>query len=124
VTSITTASKPIDGYYDISFNGQTYTSIPAKITGSDLANLFQSFANFGYVNVTRDGECARYSYTIEWLSNGNQPLISIINSTTLIPFGTSINVSTIQQGDDGNIFYILPNDIMRTYHEKPQVSFH
>jgi hypothetical protein len=106
------------------FNGQIYTSIPAKITGPNLADLLQSFSGFGYVVVTPTGECAQYSYTIQWLSNGDQPLISIINSTEVTPIGTSVNVSMIQQGSEIDVFYNLPNDMIRTYHQQPQVSFY
>lgn len=103
------------------FGGQTFSAIPAKISASNLVDLLQSFPIFGYVKVTREGECARYSYRIEWLTKEDQPLISIINSTSVIPPGTLVNTSVIQQGDDGNIFYMLPNDMIRTYHDQPQV---
>ena len=103
------------------FNGRTYSSIPTKITEQSLADLLQSFPAFGYVKVIREGECARYSYRIEWLSKDDQPIISVVNSTNVAPPGTLVNISVIQQGNDGNIFYMLPNDIIRTYHNQSQV---
>lgn len=104
------------------FRGQTVSAISAKITASNLVNLLQSFPIFGYLAVTREGECARYSYRIEWLTKEDQPLISIIDSTSVTPPGTLVNTSVIQQGDNGNIFYKLPNDILRTHHDQPQVT--
>lgn len=122
MTLISTASEPIDGNYDIMFNDEIYSSIPAKISASNLADLLQSFPAFGYVSVSKTGECARYAYTIEWLSYGNKPPISIASSTNLIPLNTPITVTTLQDGRDENFVYNLPNDILRTYHRQPQVS--
>ncbi|CAF3773837.1 unnamed protein product [Rotaria sp. Silwood1] len=122
VISITNASKPVDGQYSIMFNGQQYYPIPAKITGSNLANLLQSFSDFGYVAVARAGECAQYSYTIQWLTNGEQPLISIANSSEVRPIDAPMTVLSIRSGSTISVFYNLPNDILRTYHMTPQVE--
>ncbi|UJR08495.1 hypothetical protein I4U23_012761 [Adineta vaga] len=122
VTSITTASKPLYGTYDIEFNGQTYTSIPAVIDRTDMSNLLQFYANTGYNLVSRIGDCGSYSYTVTWLSKGKQPLIKIVNTNDVRPIGISINVSSIQFGADGDVFYNLPNDITRTYHNGTQVE--
>ena len=105
------------------FDGNVHFPIPAKITGSNLANLLQSFSDFGYVAVTRTGECAQYTYTIEWLTNGEQPLISVVNSSQVRPINAPIIVSSIQRGNTINVFYNVPNDILRTYHTTPQVGF-
>lgn len=75
------------------------------------------------MTVTREGECGRYAYTIDWLAKGDQPTIEIVNRTNMIPSGAPINVTTVREGTDGNSFYNLPTDLMRTYHTKPQVSF-
>lgn len=104
------------------FKDEVYPSIPAKISASNLADLLQSFPDFGYVFVGRAGECAQYSYTIEWLSYGNKPPITIVNSTNIAPSNTSITVSTLQDGRDEDLVYDLPNDILRTYQTQPQVS--
>jgi hypothetical protein len=106
------------------FEEQIYTSIPASLTASNLNDLLQSFPSLGYVVVYRAGECAQYSYTIRWLSIGDQPLISVVNSTGLTPIRTFVNVSLIQQGSEPDLFFNLPNDMMRTYHQQPQVSFY
>ena len=105
------------------FDGQIYSPIPVATSGSNLANVFQSFSDFGYVVVNRTGECYQYVYTIEWLANGEQPLISVVNSSQVTPINTPMVVSSIRRGSAVNIFYNLPNDILRTYHDKPQVSF-
>ncbi|CAF3272452.1 unnamed protein product [Rotaria sp. Silwood2] len=119
--SITHASKPVDGQYSIMFNGQLYYPIPAKITESNLANLLQSFSDFGFVDVARTGECAQYSYTIQWLANGEQPLISIANSSEVKPIDAPMTVLSIRHGSTISVFYNLPNDLLRTYHTTPQV---
>lgn len=124
VISITTASKSIGGYYSILFGDQTYSSIPAKISGINLAYLLQSIPGFGFASVARTGECARYSYRIQWLSNGEQPLISISNSTQIRPIQSPILVQSLRNGSIGRIFYNLSNDMFRTYHTTPQVSLH
>lgn len=121
VNSISNASKPISGTYSIMFDGQVYSSIPSSVTGSNLANILQSFSNFGYVNVNRTGECYRYEYTIQWLVNGNQPIISIFNSSLIQPPNTPITVSLIRDGYALQLFYPIPNDLLRTYHQTPQV---
>jgi hypothetical protein len=105
------------------FDGQIYSPIPAAISASNLASLLQLFSNFGYVAVNRTGECNQYAYTIQWLVNGEQPLISIANSSQVRPINAPITVSSIQRGSATNVFFNLPNDILRTYHTTPQVSF-
>ena len=105
------------------FDGEIYSPIPAAISGSNLANVLQSFSDFGYVTVSRTGECYRYEYTIQWLVNGEQPFISIANSSQVTPINAPITVSSIRRGSATNVFYIVPNDILRTYHTIPQVSF-
>nr|ACD54600.1 fibrocystin-like protein [Adineta vaga] len=122
VTSITKTSEPIEGTYDIEFDGEIYSSIPVTLTGTEMTNLFQSFAKFGYVSVIRTGVCPVYSYNISWFSKAKQPLISIINTTNIRPNSLSISASSIQVGNDGNTFYNLPNDMIRTYHNIPQVE--
>ena len=121
VNSISNASKAISGTYSIMFDGQIYSSIPSSVTGSNLANLLQSYSNFGYVNVNRTGECYRYEYTIQWLVNGEQPIISISNSSQIQPPNTPITISSIRDGYSINSFYQIPNDILRTFHQTRQV---
>jgi hypothetical protein len=106
------------------FDGQMYSPIPAAISGSNLANVFQSFSDFGYVTVSRTGQCHQYEYTIQWLVNGEQPLIVIANSSQVKPVNAPMSVTLVQPGSSVNVFYNLPNDILRTYHTVPQVSHH
>ncbi|CAF4657274.1 unnamed protein product [Rotaria sp. Silwood1] len=112
VISISNASKALSGYYSIMFDGQVYSPIPAAIAPSNLVDLLQSFPNFGYVSVSRTGQCHQYSYTIQWLVNGEQPLISIVNSSQLRPPNAPISVSSIQRGSSSNVFYNLPTDVV------------
>ncbi|CAF4003686.1 unnamed protein product, partial [Rotaria magnacalcarata] len=122
VTSISNASKAIGGYYSIMFDGKVYSPIPVAIDGSNLANIFQSFSDFGFVDVTRAGDCNQYAYTIQWLANGEQPLITIQNASQVTPVNTPMSISSIQHGTSTNVFYNLPTDVLRTYHTTPQVE--
>ncbi|CAF1676308.1 unnamed protein product, partial [Adineta ricciae] len=51
-----------------------------------------------------------------------QPQITIVNIANVRPIGLSINASSVRIGGDGDVFYSLPNDMMRTYHDTPQVE--
>lgn len=104
------------------YNGRIYNAIPAVLAPSEMIDLLQSFAEFGYIgNVIRSGECAQYSYEIRWLTSGRQPHISIVNATGIRPLGSLVTAIPIQEGDTGNNFYQVPNDMLRTYHKVPQV---
>lgn len=95
-----------------------------NITGQDLVSLLQSFPDFSYVNIDKTGECAQYFYTIRWLTNTQQPLIVISNSSNVTPVGTPITVRMIQSGGGNSLFYNLPVDMLRTCHTIPQVKYH
>ena len=103
------------------FNGQTYSSIPVDISISDFANRLQSSADFGFVNIVRRRDCTGYSYQIEWIANGGQKTpISITNSASILPVGTTITAYVVQSG--GVMYKPLPGDMTRTFHTKPQIE--
>lgn len=116
------ASKPLEGTYDIEYNGQIRRSIPAAITEMDLKNLLQSYSDFGYVMVTRTGECSQYNYTIRWQSPGSQPLITIHNISQVLPRGTPVISTSIKNGTINVTSYPLPADSIVTANKDPQVS--
>ena len=120
--SLRNGSQVVRGTYDIRFRNRTYRSIPVGIDGESLANLLQSFANLGYVSVSSSAQCYRYSYRIEWLTNGPQPSLTIVNTSEVRPDSTPLQVSSIQRGSTTSLFYNLPNDMLRTYHTSPQAS--
>ncbi|CAF4972156.1 unnamed protein product, partial [Rotaria socialis] len=79
------------------------------ISATDLANRLQSSSDFGYLNVTRTGDCSGYSYTIEWITNsGQKSPISITNTASILPAGTTVTPSIVQSG--GVLFKPLSGD--------------
>jgi len=120
VTRISHASPAASGTFDLVYNGQTYPSISVDIEANDLANLLQASPNFGFLNVTRLGDCTGYSYWIEWVADGGQKTaISITNTGSVTPVGTTVTASIVQQG--GVLYNPLPGDMTRTYYTLPQV---
>ncbi|CAF1653823.1 unnamed protein product, partial [Didymodactylos carnosus] len=116
VTVTSTASPAVTGTYDLHFNGNTYSQISADISTLDLANRLQSSPDFGFLNITRGGDCGGYSYSIEWMANGgDKPAITIANQA--LSSGT-VGASTVQNG--GVIYQPLSGDITRIYHTVPQ----
>ncbi|CAF1300760.1 unnamed protein product, partial [Adineta ricciae] len=121
VTRVKQSSTSANGTFDITFNSQTYSSIPVNIQASDLANRLQTSTDFGYLNVMRLGYCTGYSYTIEWIANGGQKSsISTSNFANVLPSGTTVTTSIVQHG--GVLFSPLPGDLTRTYYTVPQVE--
>ncbi|CAM2722167.1 unnamed protein product [Rotaria socialis] len=121
VTSITQASPAANGTFDLTFDGQTYSSIPVNVDPTELSNRLQASSDFGFLNVTRLRDCTGYSYTIEWLTNGGQKSdISISNANSVMPIGTTVTASVMKRG--GVLFNPLPGDMTRTYHTISQVE--
>ncbi len=70
--------------------------------------------------MTRSRDCTGYLYSIEWVANGGQKTaISIANTGSVTPVGTTVTASIVQQG--GVLYSPLPGDMTRTYHTVPQV---
>jgi hypothetical protein len=91
------------------------------MTAAQLANRLQASTDFGYLNVTRSGDCTGYSFTIEWIANGGQKsAISIANAGGVTPAGTTVTASIVQSG--GVLFSPLSGDMTRIYHTNPQVK--
>ncbi|CAF0819146.1 unnamed protein product [Rotaria sp. Silwood1] len=121
VTSLSTASDAATGTFDLVFNSQTYAAIPVSISAADLANRLQASSDFGFLNVKRLGDCTGYSYIIEWITNGGQKsAISITNTGSVAPSGTTVTASRVQSG--GVLFKPLSGDMTRTYQTNPQVE--
>lgn len=87
----------------------------------DLTNRLQSSSDFGFLNITRSRDCTGYSYRIEWLTNGGQKTpISITNSASVLPSGTTATAYAVQSG--GILYQPLSGDMTRTYHINPQME--
>lgn len=73
------------------------------------------------MNVNRLHDCTGYSYTIEWIAKGGQKTpISITNSGSVSPSGTTVAASIVQSG--GVLFKPLTGDMTRLYQTIPQVK--
>ncbi|CAF4964304.1 unnamed protein product, partial [Rotaria socialis] len=58
---------------------------------------------------------------IEWITNGGQKSpISITNTASILPAGTTVTPSIVQSG--GVLFQPLSGDMTRTYQTNPQVE--
>lgn len=111
----------VTGFFDAAYMNHTFKSIPIGINTADLQNTLQASPNIGYVDLTREASCSKYSYEISWIEPGPRELISIIDTSLVRPIGTPINVIKTESGSVNLVFYHLPRDIMRTYHTTPQV---
>jgi len=121
ITRVTSASPAASGTFDLTFNGQTYPSIPVNIDPSELTNRLQGSSDFGFLKITRSRDCAAYSYTIEWLTSGGQKSALVISNTSnLLPVGTTVNAAIKQRG--GAVLNPIPGDMTRTYHTVRQVE--
>ncbi|CAF3637436.1 unnamed protein product [Rotaria sp. Silwood1] len=121
ITSLSSASSAASGTFDLVFNSQTYASIPVSISAKDLAARLQTSTDFGFLNVKRLRDCTGYSYIIEWIANGGQKsTISITNTGSVLPAGTTVTASRVQSG--GVLFKPLSGDMTRTYQTNPQVE--
>lgn len=121
ITQVTGASPAASGTFDLTFNGQTYSSIPVNIDPNELANRLQGSSDFGFLKITRSRDCAAYSYTIEWLTSGGQKSALVISNTSnLLPVGTTVNAAIKQRG--GAVLNPIPGDMTRTYHNERQVE--
>ncbi|CAF0756351.1 unnamed protein product [Brachionus calyciflorus] len=113
------ASPPVKGNFDLSWNDQSLSDIPADITEYSLKSTLESVRNFGRVSVQRSKDCSGYKWRVKWIDGGDKPSLTISNSS-LNGINPVIGASNIQDG--GAKFYPLLDDILRTHHSKPQVS--
>ena len=93
--------------------------IPSNISESDLSIRGSTIPGFGNAELTRSGDCAGYTYKIKWLTGGDKSDISL-TSNTLLGQDAAIGVSTLTNG--GAFFIPLRDDILRTYHNKSQIT--
>ena len=116
----TAASPPVTGNFDLSWDGNTLSSIASNIEESELTALLQSIPSFGNAQVTRSKDCSGYKWTVKWLSGGDKPALTIAANNLL-----GSNVAIVANGveDGGAVFQPIQADFLRTYHSQPQVSY-
>lgn len=125
MTSLTKSSKAISGTYDLKFKNSVYASVPVNFDSQSFENLLQASPEFGYARITvKSSQCSKYSYEIEWSSIGMQPLLVLFNNNGITPENSSINIRRLKAGYAQNSYYLLPSDMLRTFHNTPQVNLH
>ncbi|CAF0710276.1 unnamed protein product [Brachionus calyciflorus] len=112
------SSPPVTGSFDLAWNGQSLRNIPSNVSENVLKDYIDSLKNFGSSNIIRSKDCAGYKWSIKWLNGGDKSDFSI-SSSSLSGNGPTIAINKIQDG--AVLFYPLLDDILRTYHSKPQV---
>ncbi|XP_073925166.1 fibrocystin-L isoform X4 [Castor canadensis] len=120
IQRIQEASPPISGSFDIKAYGHILKGIPASVSAADLQFALQSLDEVGQVSVTREGNCAGYSWSIKWRSLcGNQNLLQINDSSIV---GEKVNM-TVTKIKEGGLFrqHIL-GDLLQTPSQQPQVE--
>ena len=67
--------------------------VPAQSTAEEMRLILETMADIGSLQVSRQGYCSNYTWTVKWLSrSGDQPLLNVcINHS---PFVVS-NISTL-----------------------------
>ncbi|XP_066276424.1 fibrocystin-L-like [Branchiostoma lanceolatum] len=118
VEQLQAASLPVQGHFYITFDGRV-AEVPADATDEDLADVLKLELGID-AKVEREGECSGYKWKIEWLLDGGDKADLEVDGTDLTG-----NVVKIEQRNDNNgglWFYPIPGDMLRTWHDTPQVE--
>lgn len=67
----------INWYLFLWFELNLKIEIPGDSTAENLKILLQAQPGLGLVNVVRTRDCYGYTYTINWLSGGNKPNLTV-----------------------------------------------
>ncbi|KAK7468036.1 hypothetical protein BaRGS_00036740, partial [Batillaria attramentaria] len=126
VTRQTRASPPIGGTFTVSFNGQTSQAItvtPDLESEVDVVrDKLSLIQGLGDVDVTFNGNCAAFSYTVTMATKAGNQNEMTIGATRLT--GNSVTTSVITE-QDGSLWYRpIPGDMLSTVHASPQVVVH
>ncbi|XP_035665207.1 fibrocystin-L-like [Branchiostoma floridae] len=118
VTRQQAGSPPVQGTFDISFDGQT-SSVKAEATEEEMANKLKLDLGIE-AKVTLGGDCSGQIWEVEWnRAGGNQPQMEL-DGGSLTGDEVEIEVKTVDDG--GLFFYEIPGSMTRTAHDTPQVE--
>ncbi|XP_044933989.1 fibrocystin-L [Mustela putorius furo] len=120
IQRIQAASPPLRGSFDIQAYGHILKGLPATVSATDLQFALQSVEEVGRVSVTREGNCAGYSWNIKWRSAcGKQNLLQI-NDSNIIGEKDNMTVMKIKEG--GLFRQRILGDLLRIPSQQPQVE--
>ncbi|XP_078699976.1 fibrocystin-L-like [Branchiostoma floridae x Branchiostoma belcheri] len=118
VQQLQTASLPVQGSFHVTFNGRV-AAVLANVTDEDLVDILKLELGVD-AKVEREGECSGYKWKIEWLLDGGDKADLQVDGADLTGNDVKIEQSTTNHG--GLWFYPIPGDMLRTWHDTPQVA--
>ncbi|XP_035687261.1 fibrocystin-L-like isoform X2 [Branchiostoma floridae] len=119
IERISEASQPIGGTFAATFKENEITDIPYDVTASDFKNLLEQVGDTGGVSVRRTDLSDGYKWIIDWTTvGGDQPLLQVDTAGVT----GEDPVATVRKTGEGGIFMVLPDEFLRTAHDKPQVQ--
>ncbi len=97
------------------------SDIKSDVSAKDLNVLLSTELAIGELQVSRDGTCAGYGWTIEWTGiGGNKPLIGVDGQSLI---GDNVTISSSTLSDGGLLLGPVPAEFLRTPEPLPQVGY-
>ena len=116
------ASPPVGGAIGVRIgdNG-AYTRVSAGVEADTLASTLEALSSsVGVVEVTRDGDCRGYEWTVEHTSMAGDHVDLMEYNSVLTGTNAEVTVEVMQDG--GVHWDPIPGDAVRTHHDAPQVT--
>ncbi|XP_035686784.1 fibrocystin-L-like [Branchiostoma floridae] len=118
VDQLQVASLPVQGSFYITFDGRV-AEVPANATEDDLVDILKLELGID-AKVELEGECSGYKWKIEWLLDGGDKDDLVVDGTDLT--GNDVKIELRNNNNGGLWFYPIPGDMLRTWHDTPQVE--
>ncbi|CAF0814130.1 unnamed protein product, partial [Brachionus calyciflorus] len=119
VSRLQSSSRPVIGYFSLSYGSENISNIPADITAESFKVLLESVKGMGQVTVTRTNDCAGYKWQIRFETGGDKPLLTISEDGLM---GNSPVITSAVAKDGHALFTPLFESFFRTFHTRPQVT--
>ncbi|XP_040908783.1 LOW QUALITY PROTEIN: PKHD1 like 1, tandem duplicate 1 [Toxotes jaculatrix] len=120
ITRTHSATPPLNGTFDVEIYGGRAEGLSVDISEEDLKYALEGIAGMGQVSVSKQGNCRRPKWRVEWLTNpGDQPLIQVDSSSVV---GKNAVVSAREMKKGGLLIRSLTGDFLRVWETKPQVE--
>ncbi|XP_061597205.1 fibrocystin-L-like isoform X1 [Cololabis saira] len=114
------ATPPLNGTFDVEFNGGRAEGLSVDISEEDLKFALEGIAGMGQVQVKQQGSCRRPKWRVEWLTKpGDQPLMKIDGASIV---GRNVDISAREKVKGGLLIRGLTGDFFRVWEDKPQVE--
>eukprot|EP00742_Colponemidia_sp_Colp-10_P000666 GILJ01000725.1.p1 GENE.GILJ01000725.1~~GILJ01000725.1.p1 ORF type:complete len:5003 (-),score=847.36 GILJ01000725.1:252-15260(-) len=120
VSRVSAGSPRVSGYFDISFNGATVSSISVQSSSSDLETQLSADPAFSKVSVSTSGSCTAKQWTVLFNGlTGDLPAMTVTN-----PQLTGINArSSVSEDVSGGIWlYPIPGRFLRAAQSTLQLT--